>query len=182
MSFYEKKLLIILILFIIVFLCFYLFYNKNLKNNYKIKQPIHTLLNNFFEIDYGNKPLNYSDVVNNKELTEMLIVTFNHFKDNTSKNKVFKIKINNINEVEKNNYVVEFEVFQGEKFDIDTKYTALVQKENDKYYINRLINNILLQNQNPKKFILDDNLYNQYIENSQNSKDSRSNPTIFAIL
>lgn len=163
----KKKLLIILILFVIIFSCFYLLYNKNLKNNSKIEQPIHTLLNNFFEMKYGNKTLNYSDIINNKELSEILTLRFNRFKYNTTKNKTFKIKINNINEVEKNNYVVEFEVFQGEKFDIDTKYTALVQKENDKYYINRLINNILLQDQNPKKFILDDNLYNQYIENSK---------------
>ena len=163
----KKKLLILIILLIISFYIFYLFYNKNLKNSIKIEQPIHTLLNDFFDMKYGNKPLNYSDLINNKELNEMLTLRFNRFKDNTTKNKVFKLKINNINEVEKNNYVVEFEVFQGEKFDIDTKYTALVQKENDKYYINRLINNILLQDQNPKKFILDDNLYNQYIENSK---------------
>ncbi|MGU8559845.1 hypothetical protein ACV3P1_16635 [Clostridium perfringens] len=180
----KKKLLFILIFFVIIFSCFYLLYNKNLKNNSKIEQPIHTLLNNFFEMKYGNKTLNYSDVINNKELSEILTLRFNRFKDNITKNKTFKIKINNINEVETNNYVVEFEVFQGEKFDIDSKYTALVQKENEKYYINRLINNILLQNQNPKKFILNDKLFNQYIENSKKNynKDSRIIPTIFVTL
>ncbi|EGT3620991.1 hypothetical protein FJ641_16730, partial [Clostridium perfringens] len=91
----------------------------------------------------------------------------NRFKDNVTKNKVFKIKVNNIDEVETNNYLVEFEVFQGEKIDIYTKYIALIQKENERYYINRLINDILFQDQNSKKFILDNKLYNQYIENSK---------------
>ncbi|HAT4274392.1 TPA: hypothetical protein I9082_003305 [Clostridium perfringens] len=163
----KKNLLIIIIFLAIIFSCFYLLYNKNLKNNPKIEQPIHTLLNNFFEIDYGNEPLNYSDVINNKELTELLTLTFNRFKDNVTKNKVFKIKVNNIDEVETNNYLVEFEVFQGEKIDIYTKYIALIPKENERYYINRLINDILFQDQNSKKFILDNKLYNQYIENSK---------------
>lgn len=170
----KKLLIIIIILLTIIFSCFYLFKNKNLKNNSLIEQPIHSLLNDFFEIDYGNKPLNYSNVINNSQLIDMLTLNYNRFKDNNIKNKSFNIKINTINKVKKNDYVVEFEVIQGENNDIKTEYTSLIQKENEKYYINRLVNNILIQDSTPKKFITDDNLYNEYVKNfikSINKKD-----------
>ena len=51
---------------------FYLFKNKNLKNNSEIEQPIYNLLTEFFEIDYNNTPLDYSNVVNNHRLITLL--------------------------------------------------------------------------------------------------------------
>ena len=68
-------------------------------------------------------------------------------------------------EKDSNNYIVELQVLQGEKMNIKTDYTCLIQKENNKYYINRIINNILLEDRNPENFITNDNLYNDYIKN-----------------
>lgn len=156
--------LTIIIIFLAITLSyFYLFKNKNLKNNAKIEQPIYNLLTEFFEIDYNNKPLDYSNVVNNHRLITLLTLNKNRFLD--YKYKKFKVKINSIYEKDSNNYIVELQVLQGEKMDIKTDYTCLIQKENNKYYINRIINNILLEDRNPENFITNDNLYNDYIKN-----------------
>ncbi|EGT0688012.1 hypothetical protein JAG78_002952, partial [Clostridium perfringens] len=82
---------------------------------------------------------------------------------------------NSIYEKDSNNYIVELQVLQGEKMDIKTDYTCLIQKENNKYYINRIINNILLEDRNPENFITNDNLYNDYIKNFVDSIQKQNN-------
>ena len=168
--------LTIIIIFLVITLSyFYLFKNKNLKNNAKIEQPIYNLLTEFFEIDYNNKPLDYSNVVNNHRLITLLTLNKNRFLDYKDKYKKFKVKINSIYEKDSNNYIVELQVLQGEKMDIKTDYTCLIQKENNKYYINRIINNILLEDRNPENFITNDNLYNDYIKNFVDSIQKQNN-------
>ena len=147
--------LTIIIIFLAITLSyFYLFKNKNLKNNAKIEQPIYNLLTEFFE---------------------MLTLNKNRFLDYKDKYKKFKVKINSIYEKDSNNYIVELQVLQGEKMDIKTDYTCLIQKENNKYYINRIINNILLEDRNPENFITNDNLYNDYIKNFVDSIQKQNN-------
>ncbi|EOU2001792.1 hypothetical protein C4D40_15555, partial [Clostridium perfringens] len=87
--------LTIIIIFLVITLSyFYLFKNKNLKNNSEIEQPIYNLLTEFFEIDYNNTPLDYSNVVNNHRLITLLNLNKNRFLDYKNKYKKFKVKIN----------------------------------------------------------------------------------------
>ncbi|MDU4830015.1 MAG: hypothetical protein E6X64_10155, partial [Clostridium perfringens] len=95
--------LTIIIIFLVITLSyFYLFENKNLKNNAKIEQPIYNLLTEFFEIDYNNTPLDYSNVVNNHRLITLLTLNKNRFLDYKYKYKKFKVKINSIYEKDSN--------------------------------------------------------------------------------
>ena len=101
--------LTIIIIFLVITLSyFYLLKNKNLKNNTTIEQPIYNLLTEFFEIDYNNKPLDYSNVVNNHRLITLITLNKNRFLD--YKYKKFKVKINSIYEKDSNNYIVELQV------------------------------------------------------------------------
>ncbi|MDZ5253752.1 hypothetical protein [Clostridium sp. LIBA-8841] len=150
-----------IILIVVVFSCFYNI-SRNLKNNPSVEKPIHNLLNGFFKIEYGKDSLNYSDFVNNPDLVEMLTLNKKRFKSTT--NKDFKIKITSIHKKENESYIVKFKTLQGQKMDTLTEYTCLIEKENNKYYINRFINNIALKDKDPVKFIEDDNLYGNYIK------------------
>lgn len=158
----NKKLFGISIMLItVLFSCFYNI-SRNLKNYPSVEKPIHNLLNGFFKIEYGKDSLNYSDFVNNPDLMEMLTLNKKRFKSTT--NKDFKIKISSIHKKENESYIVKFKTLQGQKMDILTEYTCLIEKENNKYYINRFINNISLKDKDPVKFIEDDNLYSNYIK------------------
>lgn len=167
----EVKLYIICIL-IVISMVFLVLYVINLKHFSSIEQPVQNLLNEYFEIDYEHKSSYYSEVINNSKLIEMLTLNRQRFNDsNKLKNKKYDIKINRIKKKGKDSYLVKFtliekRIIEKRTVNEESNYFAIIEKEDNKYYINRIITSEDSGDiKKLRKILEDEEAYNKYLNN-----------------
>lgn len=171
----ELNLYIICIL-ILISMVFLVLYVTNLKHFSSIEKPVQNLLNEYFKINHEHKSSDYSEIINNSNLIEMLTLNRQRFNDsNKPKNKKYDIKINKIKKKRKNSYLVEFtliekRIIEKRTVNEESNYFSIIEKEDNKYYINRIITSEDSGDiKKLRKVVEDEEAYNKYLNNLINS-------------
>lgn len=101
---------------ILIFSLFILFFIP-LRNNVVFanevnNSSINDLLTKFFQLQISKEPIDCSDIINNTKLAELYNLKFNDLVDSNKdkENMQLIIKINNIENIPNNNYIVKFSV------------------------------------------------------------------------
>ena len=164
----ELNLYIICIL-ILISMVFLVLYVTNLKHFSSIEKPVQNLLNEYFKINYEYKSSDYSEIINNSNLIEMLTLNRQRFNDsNKPKNKKYDIKIK---KKRKNSYLVEFtliekRIIEKRTVNEESNYFSIIEKEDNKYYINRIITSEDSGDiKKLRKVVEDEEAYNKYLNN-----------------
>lgn len=155
----------ILTLGIVLTLSFFIIANKEIKEymnlginvtyDENIKEPIEELISRFVDFDYSKEPVNCEEIISNKEVAYKYNSSFNStVKYNLeSELKMSKVDIKKIVKEPDNEYKVKFHREFEIKFDKDSDtiswgsddYTAYVVKKNGKFYIDRILNDVDLE-------------------------------------
>ena len=155
----------ILTLGIILISSFFMIANKEIKEymnlginvtyDENVREPIEELVSRFVDFDYSKEPVNCEEIISNKEVAYKYNSSFNStVKYNLeSELKMSKVDIKKIIKEPDNEYKVKFNREFEIKFDKDSDtiswgkddYTAYVIEKNGKFYIDRILNDVDLE-------------------------------------
>lgn len=155
----------ILTLGIILISSFFMIANKEIKEymnlginvtyDENVREPIEELVSRFVDFDYSKEPVNCEEIISNEEVAYKYNSSFNStVKYNLeSELKMSKVDIKKIVKEPDNEYKVKFNREFEIKFDKDSDtiswgmddYTAYVIEKNGKFYIDRILNDVDLE-------------------------------------
>ncbi|HHD2751294.1 TPA: hypothetical protein ACOTG0_000033 [Clostridium perfringens] len=155
----------ILTLGIILILSFFMIANKEIKEymnlginvtyDENVREPIEELVSRFVDFDYSKEPVNCEEIISNKEVAYKYNSSFNSTVEYNveSELKMSKVDIKKIVKEPDNEYKVKFNREFEIKFDKDSDtiswgkddYTAYVIEKNGKFYIDRILNDVDLE-------------------------------------
>ena len=155
----------ILTLGIILISSFFMIANKEIKEymnlginvtyDENVREPIEELVSRFVDFDYSKEPVNCEEIISNKEVAYKYNSSFNStVKYNVeSELKMSKVDIKKIIKEPDNEYKVKFNREFEIKFDKDSDtiswgkddYTAYIIEKNGKFYIDRILNDVDLE-------------------------------------
>lgn len=155
----------ILTLGIILISSFFMIANKEIKEymnlginvtyDQNVREPIEELVSRFVDFDYSKEPVNCEEIISNKEVAYKYNSSFNStVKYNLeSELKMSKVDIKKIVKEPDNEYKVKFNREFEIKFDKDSDtiswgkddYTAYIIEKNGKFYIDRILNDVDLE-------------------------------------
>ena len=155
----------ILTLGIILISSFFMIANKEIKEymnlginvtyDENVREPIEELVSRFVDFDYSKEPVNCEEIISNKEVAYKYNSSFNSTVEYNveSELKMSKVDIKKIVKEPDNEYKVKFNREFEIKFDKDSDtiswgmddYTAYVIEKNGKFYIDRILNDVDLE-------------------------------------
>lgn len=155
----------ILTLGIILILSFFMIANKEIKEymnlginvtyDENVREPIEELVSRFVDFDYSKEPVNCEEIISNKEVAYKYNSSFNSTVEYNveSELKMSKVDIKKIVKEPDNEYKVKFNREFEIKFDKDSDtiswgkddYTAYIIEKNGKFYIDRILNDVDLE-------------------------------------
>lgn len=133
----------------------YMNWGINVTYDENVREPIEELVSRFVDFDYSKEPVNCEEIISNKEVAYKYNSSFNStVKYNLeSELKMSKVDIKKIVKEPDNEYKVKFNREFEIKFDKDSDtiswgmddYTAYVIEKNGKFYIDRILNDVDLE-------------------------------------
>lgn len=155
----------ILTLGIILISSFFMIANKEIKEymnlginvtyDENVREPIEELVSRFVDFDYSKEPVNCEEIISNKEVAYKYNSSFNSTVEYNveSELKMSKVDIKKIVKEPDNEYKVKFNREFEIKFDKDSDtiswgkddYTAYIIEKNGKFYIDRILNDVDLE-------------------------------------
>lgn len=150
---------------IILISSFFMIANKEIKEymnlginvtyDENVREPIEELVSRFVDFDYSKEPVNCEEIISNKEVAYKYNSSFNSTVEYNveSELKMSKVDIKKIVKEPDNEYKVKFNREFEIKFDKDSDtiswgmddYTAYVIEKNGKFYIDRILNDVDLE-------------------------------------
>lgn len=127
----------------------------NVTYDENVREPIEELVSRFVDFDYSKEPVNCEEIISNEEVAYKYNSSFNStVKYNLeSELKMSKVDIKKIVKEPDNEYKVKFNREFEIKFDKDSDtiswgkddYTAYIIEKNGKFYIDRILNDVDLE-------------------------------------